>query len=64
MNPTKLECIRLAIQSGAKEDLILVAKEIEEFISSSNLGVREPHKGIQRKDRVHNPASAVFSLRQ
>lgn len=51
MNPTKLECIRLAIQAGAKENLISVAKEIEDFISSQISDAREPRKGTRHKYR-------------
>ena len=49
MNPTKLECVRLAIQAGAKEDLISMAKEIEQFISFPSSDDRAPRKGIQHK---------------
>ncbi len=49
MNPIKLECIRLAIQAGAKEELIPVAKEIEAFISLENFDARSPQKGTRRK---------------
>ena len=33
MNPLKIECIKLAIQAGAKEELIAMAKKIENYIS-------------------------------
>jgi|GEM_PF-6506459 len=51
MNLNKLECIRLAIQAGAHEDVISLAKEIEAFISSSKTDRPVPRQSTQRKDR-------------
>jgi len=52
MNPVKLECIRLAIQAGAREDVVSLAKEIEAFISVSNSARPVPRQSIRQKDRV------------
>lgn len=50
MNPTKLECLRLAVQAGAGMETVVLAREIENYLTSlSSPDSRSPREGTRRR---------------